>query len=372
MEFIRIFNASDLYIILTTILTTLLFQMAIYFFIKWRNYDKKLRLKDQVINLSLSIFFLFWGISNIIGLPYDLGALEARLFVLKIDLLFFVIGAFALIYTLMKILEIKHKKIYLSGLIISILIIVFSQAPNSYIGYYSILSALVLILIIYFTYKITKMVHGTTKKHIIIVMIGLLIFSTSYIRKNFATFFGFLSIFLEDITILNLSKGIDILGMLFISLGFYMVEFAELKWKTSVKNLMVINNGGICLFYYDFTGDKTQDIEFDKQLAAGAFMGIQSILGEILHGQKSEQLEVVDYKGKKVLFKKGNYVNIVLISEQDLTILHEKLQLLLEDIESQFEKYLKDNITKVDLYKPIGYFIEEIFQIKKSKREIIL
>ncbi|MHA1252916.1 MAG: hypothetical protein ACTSRP_23210 [Candidatus Helarchaeota archaeon] len=101
-------------------------------------------------------------------------------------------------------------------------------------------------------------------------------------------------------------------------------------------------------------------------------MGVQSILGEIIDKQKTEQLEVVDYKGKKLIFKRGKYVNVVLIAEQDLVILHEKLEKLIADIESQFEKYLKDNITKIDVYKPIGFFIEDIFQIEKTQQEIIL
>ncbi len=374
MEYVRFLTPEEVYLVLTTILTTLLIQMAIYFFIKWRRYDKKLRLQDQVINLSLSIFFLFWGISNIIDVPYDLGAREARLLVLKTDLLFFVVGTFSLIYTIMKILEIKHKKIYLTALLASIIFVLVSRTAVYYIWYYSVISAILFAVVIYFAYKANIIVQGITRKNLLPVIVGFLIFCTSYVRKNLAIIFSetFNVLELDDMTVLHTGKLVDIAGMLLITLGFYTVEFAELKWKGAIKHLMVINNGGICLYHYSFVNVDKNAEEFDRQLVAGAIMGVQSILGEIIDKQKTEQLEVVDYKGKKLIFKRGKYVNVVLIAEQDLVILHEKLEKLIADIESQFEKYLKDNITKIDVYKPIGFFIEDIFQIEKTKQEIIL
>ncbi|MHA1309845.1 MAG: hypothetical protein ACTSQO_02855 [Candidatus Helarchaeota archaeon] len=372
MAYVKIFSPSDLYLILTTVLATLLIQMGTYFFIKWRKYDEKLRLKDQVINLSMSLFFMFWGFSNIVCLPFDLGRVEARFFVLKIDLLFFIVGTFSLIYTIMKILEIQHKKFYLTILIASIIFVLVSQNPINYIWYYSILSSIIFMVIIYFIYKTNKIVHGITKKRLIPISIGFLIFSTSYIRKNLYPFITeTLHIYpLNDLFILNLGKSIDILGMLLISLGFYTLDFAELKWKNAINNLLIINNGGICLYHYKFTESIEND--FDRQLAAGAIMGVQSILGEILDKQKTEHLEVIDYKGKKIIFSKGKYVNAVLIADQDLDILHDKLKILINDIELQFKKYLEKNLTQLNLYYPIKYFIEDVFQIQKAGHEIFL
>ncbi len=372
MAYIKLFSPSDLYLILTTVLATLLIQMGVYFFIKWRKYDAKLRLKDQVINLSMSFFFMFWGFSNIVSLPFDLGRVEARFFVLKVDLLFFIVGAFSLIYTIMKILEIQHKKFYLTILIASIIFVLVSQSPINYIWYYSILSSIIFVVIIYFIYKTNKIVQGITKKRLIPISIGFLIFSTSYIRKNlYPIITETLHICpLNDLFTLNLGKSIDILGMLLISLGFYTLDFAELKWKNAINNLLIINNGGICLYHYKFTESIEND--FDRQLAAGAIMGVQSILGEILDKQKTEHLEVIDYKGKKILFSKGNYVNAVLIADQDLDILHDKLKILINDIELQFKIYLEKNLTQLNLYYPIKYFIEDIFQIQKVGHEIFL
>jgi hypothetical protein len=380
MQDIRILTAEDIYLILTTVLTTLLLQMGAYFFIKWRKYDKKLRLKDQIINLTMSIFFLFWGASTIISLPFDLGEVEARLGALKIDLFFFVVGSFALIYSLMKILEIKHKKIYLSALLLSVVIIIFSRSAENYFWYYIILSSILFVFVIYFIRKTHKtLTHGKILKNLIPIFIGLILFTSSYFRKNlnlFVTIF-FPGSILDELTVLNLGKLIDILGMLLISLGFYSVEFAELKWKQAIKHLMVINKGGICLFYYPFVEEEDKGKvgeTFDRQLAAGAIMGVQSILGEVIDKQKTEQLESVDYKGKKLMFKTSpdKLVNVVLISDQDLVILHEKLEKLAKDIEEYFRSYLEKNITKIDLYKPISYFIEELFRIEKPKREIVL
>ncbi|MBD3227133.1 MAG: hypothetical protein GF329_03010 [Candidatus Lokiarchaeota archaeon] len=392
MQDIRIFTAEDIYLVLTTVLGTLLFQMAVFFFIKWRRYDKKLRLQDQVINLSMSIFFLFWGLANFVALPFDLGEVEARLGALKMDLLFFVIGTFALIYTLMKILEIKHKKIYLGVLLSSILIVLLSQTADNYLWYYVILSSVLFVFIIYFIRKAHILTHGEILKNLIPIFIGLLIFSTSYIRKNLNLLAGSVIPALgefDDLLLLNLDKMVDIFGMLLISLGFYLVEFAELKWKQAIKHLMVINKGGICLYYYPFVeieekearvkGKKTgkggvDSEDFDRQLAAGAIMGVQSILGEVIDKKSEEQLEVVDYKGKKLLFTSSpeNYINVVLISEQDLLILHEKIEKLAKQIETYFKDYLEKNITKIDLYKPISYLIEEIFHVDNLKRDIIL
>ena len=371
----RIFGPSDIFLILTTILSTLLFQMAAFFYIKWRKYDKKLRLHDQFINFSMFFFFLFSGISNVINMSFDLGEITARLGALKIELIFFVISSFSLIYTLMKILEIKHKKIYLSTFLASIILIIISQRADHYIWYYSIISSILVIIIIYFIYKMQDIIHGKTKRKLIPIAIGLLIFSTTYIRNNLSIFLRelFSTIILDDLTILNLGKLFDIFGMLLISLGFYTVEFAELKWKGAIQDLLVINQGGICLYYYPFIEKTGKGEGFDQQLAAGAIMGIQSILGEILDKQKSKTLETIDYQGKKLLFKKGEYVSTILISESDLIILHDKLGLLIQDIENNFKESLEKNITRIDLYEPISYFIEEIFNIKKkSKRKIFL
>ncbi|TFF87659.1 MAG: hypothetical protein EU549_04320 [Promethearchaeota archaeon] len=114
--------------------------------------------------------------------------------------------------------------------------------------------------------------------------------------------------------------------------------------------------------------------EFDRQLAAGAIMGVQSILGEVIDRKKEQQLEAVDYKGKKLLFTSSpeKYINVVLISEQDLLILHDKIEKLAKEIEQYFKEYLEKNITKIDLYKPISYLIEETFQVEDLKRDIIL
>ena len=141
----------------------------------------------------------------------------------------------------------------------------------------------------------------------------------------------------------------------------------EKKWADKLKNIIIFNKNGICLYNYSFEQKdvfkgEADETEFDEDLVSGALTGISAILSEITHTKK--ELRQIQKEDATLIFAYGKYHIATLIAKMDLPVLFKKLDELSRDFESRFLKELKKFQGNVSHFEPTKFLIIKYFSKK--------
>ena len=141
----------------------------------------------------------------------------------------------------------------------------------------------------------------------------------------------------------------------------------EKKWADSIKNIIIFNKNGICLYNYSFEQKdvfkgEADETDFDEDLVSGALTGISAILSEITHTKR--QLRQIQKEDATLIFAYGKYHIVTLIAKMDLPVLFKKLDELSRDFESRFLKELKKFQGNVSHFEPTKFLIIKYFSKK--------
>jgi hypothetical protein len=111
----------------------------------------------------------------------------------------------------------------------------------------------------------------------------------------------------------------------------------ELNWKLYLLELHILSANGIEIHCNNF---ETIKRKIDPDLVGMAVTGISDLIKEVT-GSK-EDLNMIDQKDFKILFKKSDFFVIFLLATEPLEIYEFKLNDLLEDITEEFGKRVED------------------------------
>ncbi|NVM34751.1 MAG: hypothetical protein HWN81_04085 [Candidatus Lokiarchaeota archaeon] len=141
----------------------------------------------------------------------------------------------------------------------------------------------------------------------------------------------------------------------------------EKKWADSIKNIIIFNKNGICLYNYSFEQKdvfkgEADETEFDEDLVAGAFSGVITIISEITHTKR--QIRQIQKEGATLLFTYGKFHIAALIVSMDLPVLFKKLDDFSRDFERKFSKELKKFQGNVSHFEPTKFLIIKYFSKK--------
>ncbi|TET61561.1 MAG: hypothetical protein E3J52_01015 [Promethearchaeota archaeon] len=141
----------------------------------------------------------------------------------------------------------------------------------------------------------------------------------------------------------------------------------EKKWADSLKNIIIFNKSGICLYNYSFEKKdvfkgEADETEFDEDLIAGAFSGVITIISEITHTKR--QIRQIQKEEATLIFTYGKFHIVALIASMDLPVLFKKIDEFSRDFEQKFAKELKNFQGKVSHFEPTKFLIIKYFSPK--------
>ncbi|MHA1650018.1 MAG: hypothetical protein ACTSYB_07475 [Candidatus Helarchaeota archaeon] len=339
------------------------FLCAILFFQEWRK--QKRTENEQYIPYALMILYvaLFIGTGLIVNSTFFTD--EAFLNILRQTKFYFIGVGFMnimaitlLIYIAERISRKNTKHFFLiyylciSAVMIALKILDFPPLP----GVYLILIFPMLILIGLFVYRLIWKTSGQIRYKMILVVIGFALFVLAFTRGIILTLEGEYHVYLEV-------KGLVLIASILTGYGFYTIpSFTELDWDKKIRHLYLLNTNGVCIFHHAF-----REKSIDQDLFGGSLVAIQSLMQEMI--QSDKLLKTIDHEDAKILFEQSPHAIAIMIADEDLYIVHFKLQQLLKEFELLFGEIMERWTGNLDMFQPLRSIINKIFEIEEKGSE---
>lgn len=358
-NFLREFSIGINYIELITLIE--------FFFVFVLNYKKSEKTSREKFTVTTSIVFLLLAICRVFYMIFDYYISE-YVFVL-IAWIFLLAGVFLLLVGVFKgvlgniLKHLPHKSLYIisfiavavTGLIFRLIIgIVWSQS----IWVITLVFTIGILLIIPPLYQFNKWLKkagGYIKKYtqfviitIPLVILGLTIGSTWMILPVET---GWYVKIIGHVMVLS---GFVLFAMALMSVP----SFAEFGWEEKIQHLYIITTGGLCIYQYLFT--ELKELEADAELFGGGLTGVIMIVQEMTQSEK--KLKIIRQEKRNLLLDYGRYITAVIIAEEDLKIIHEKLEQFTKKFEEKFENVLKSWDGNLEAFSETKNIILEIFK----------
>ncbi len=222
--------------------------------------------------------------------------------------------------------------------------------------YYLAILALIpffLILTIYLKRAFSKIKEYRNRLYSI--FIGFLVFGIgfAFTIEIMVNSFGSISRMIGNIAIIF---GISLASWQFVGLP----SLREMDWSKQLNTIVIMHKSGTCICEYDFIGERMEkESSKDGLNITVSLIGIAQMITELI--QSKQNLEIMDYQDKQIVFSYGDNVIAALIVENYLEIYRKKLGKLLNEIEVIYKDYLEDWDGQTSQFKPIEKFIRRIF-----------
>jgi hypothetical protein len=153
------------------------------------------------------------------------------------------------------------------------------------------------------------------------------------------------------------SHSIFLVGLILLALSLWSLpSLNEFDWEQSLSHLYVLKPGGICLYSFNFKVSKPMD----PQLLGSGLTGVCAMVQEMTKSKK--QLEFIKQESKNLYLQQGKQVNAVIIGEEELRIIFDKLKMFVHE----FERLFPDISTWtfcIEESKIAGMLVRSIFSI---------
>lgn len=331
---------------------------TLLFFQEWKK--QKRTENEQYIPLALTLLYLFLSLSFIMTINSNFFVDPAILQWYIDSKAYFILAGLAcalitgvLIYIAERIVRRNTKHVFLIyfACVVGVFFI-FKMYDLPYLGYYFIFLIPLLILIVLFGYRIVWKASGKIRQKMLIVLIGYAIFVIAIVQV-------IQNILLNQFQIALEIKGLILLASLLAGYGFYSIpSFTEFDWEKKVRHLFLLNPEGLCIYQFAFKSGTISD----EDLFSGSLMAIQSLMQEMVKSEKT--IRVIDHEDVKILFERSPHCIGVILAEEDLYIVHFKLQQLLSEFELLFGPTMPNWKGDLDHFQPLNSVIKRIFEIK--------
>ena len=144
--------------------------------------------------------------------------------------------------------------------------------------------------------------------------------------------------------------------------GFYTIpSFTEFDWAKKLRHLYILTPQGICLFNQSFRSESVTD----EDLLGGSLMAINTLIQELIQTDKT--LRVIDHEDAKIIFEPGEQVNCVMVVEEDLYIIRQKVRELMKGFTLIFGDLMVEWDGEIHVFKSLQPIVNRIFEIKGEK-----
>jgi len=343
------------------ITTTILIITLIFAFLFNQTWRKQKRSKnEQYLPFALMLLYIFLFVSsammcysNFFADPGSLTVLINSKFYFISVINFIVIVASILIFIAERTIRKNTKHLFLIYFLINVTLLIIFKLFDIPIfrGFFFIMAIPLAVLIALFIYKLVWKTSGQLRQKMIIVIIGYTIFILTIIYE-------IILLLSDEVVILFEIKGLILLASILIGYGFYTIpSFTEFDWDKKIRQLYILNLNGLCLLQQLF---RKQSI--DEDLLGGSLVAVQSLMKEMIQSDKF--LEIIDHGDAKIIFERTPYAIGIIIADENLYILHYKLQQLLKEFDLIFGALMKDWTGNLDMFKPFHSTVNKIFEIK--------
>jgi hypothetical protein len=132
----------------------------------------------------------------------------------------------------------------------------------------------------------------------------------------------------------------------------------EFGWQDKLDHLYVLIGGGLLAYEHSFKASK----EVDSDLLSSSLAGIVDIVKEMTKSEKP--LKIIKQEKKNIYLEQGKFVTVVILAEQELKILLEKIRIFTKQFEITFSSYLEHWNGNTDTFKIADVLIESLFTMK--------
>jgi hypothetical protein len=135
--------------------------------------------------------------------------------------------------------------------------------------------------------------------------------------------------------------------------------FFEFDWQDKIENIFLINNDGICLHNYSYD-NKNEQTELDNQFITGTLTSMNILLEE-LFSRQSNEISIVEKKGKVLTIFSGKYITGIIISKEELKFFRHNIKKLVLKVEEIYKNVLIQWDGDLSSFLPVKNIINEIF-----------
>ncbi len=341
-----------------------IFAFSLYFGTQFFYESLKRRKDAKSFNLYLSwiSFFLLFAIKQIIFTITDFypglyGDFTTRAIMQKFGLLFTIASILAFSIQVERLARMFHFINSITILFIGFVAIIVDLNID-YVFFIVTIICFVILAIFYFNVNVRLKGEVFLRHKVYFVLFGfsILLFANMFLSEILLEVFG-----LSYRLIGNL---IVIAALFFLQFSFYYFpNLFELEWNKFLKSLYVISSNGLKLYskYFNPTEqhreEREQEVESD--FIAAAFTGISSIISEITG--TPGRLHSIDQGDTQLIIAGDDNVKLFLVADEDLEILHTKLERLYRDILGLYGDILATWGGNLDIFKPMEQIVQNIF-----------
>ncbi|MFX0140814.1 MAG: tetratricopeptide repeat protein, partial [Candidatus Hodarchaeota archaeon] len=131
---------------------------------------------------------------------------------------------------------------------------------------------------------------------------------------------------------------------------------SEINWQKRIHHIYLFMPNGTCIYDHPFKLEE----EIEPQLVAGGLTGISGLIQEIT--KNKTKIKIVEQEEMTILLEYGKYLNIALITEENLITLRNKLIKLVQEVEDFFQEELESYSGNLTPFLKAGKFIQKIFE----------
>ncbi|MHA1131476.1 MAG: hypothetical protein ACTSQI_07580 [Candidatus Helarchaeota archaeon] len=351
----------NLDLMIATTLLIISFLSAALFYQEWRK--QKRSQNEQYIPYALMILYILLFVSSILIIHSNFFTEQAVLeFLVNTKVYFLGVGILSmviigiLVFIAERIIRKNTHHLFL------IYFIIFSVLLNTlylrdipmFRGIFFVASIPFWFLIGLFLHRLLWKTSGEIRKKMIIAVIGFGLFLMAFTQTVVFTLKGEFELALRF-------KALVLLAASLTTYGFYTIpSFTEFDWPEKIRHLYILNpNGGMCIFQHSFRHESITD----QDLFSGSLMAIQSLMQEMISSDKV--LKTIDHEDAKILFEQSAHAVTIMIADEDLQIIHDKLQELLKEFELIFGELMEHWSGNLDIFRPLRPILDKIFEIRE-------
>ncbi len=354
------FYNFSLMVATTQLIVTFIF--AILFHQEWKKQKRSENEQYLPFALTLLYVFLFLGsammiYSNFFAKGGILELLYRTQVYFMLIIGFIVVVSGILIFIAERIIRKNTRHLfflYFIGLATTLITLKLLKIPI-FLGFNLILLLPLLILLILFLYTLLWKTSGTIRRKMVLVTVGYGLFVIAIIQEIWFMLH-------EEIEVVSGLKNFILIASFLMGLGFYTIpSFSEFDWAQKIQYLYIINTlNGLCLFHQPFR----EGAVTDEDLLGGSLVAVQSLMKEMVKSR--EALKTIDHGDALFIFERSQHVIGIIIADEDLYIVHHKLQQLLKEFETLFGPSMDEWKGNLDYFYPLRPIIAKIFELKQE------
>jgi len=250
--------------------------------------------------------------------------------------------------------DFPHKTLYAISVILYIACILIVRLLNTLVFYIVVIVAGVLILIplIYRFNRWVNQVGGYIKKYFSIAACAI---PLTFIGIGIVAIWSSLPV--VEGWILKISSHLLFLtGLGLFAIAIWSLpSLTEFGWESKLYHLYVLMPGGLLAYEYSFKD--TCDV--DSDLLGSGLSGIVDIVKEMTGSVK--RLKIIRQERRNIYLEYGKYVTVIILAEEELKILFEKISQFTQEFENLFSKVLESWDGNADIFKITDSLIKKIF-----------